>query len=165
MKDMKGKDSELHSHTRPSRLRALSLWQPWASAMASGVKRNETRSWPTAYRGDLVVCSSKRRPSPEEVGEDETYEAAMALPYGYALCVVELYDCMPTDLFHGATPLRISRSEADLGDYTPGRFAWLTRRLRRLREPVPVVGRQGIFALTELESGEVVRLERPETPL
>lgn len=35
-------------HLSPSsvpELRILSLWQPWASAIAAGIKRIETRSW------------------------------------------------------------------------------------------------------------------------
>ena len=117
--------------------------------MASGVKQNETRSWPTSYRGDLVICSAKRKPSPEEVGDLETYETALAMPYGCALCIVELYDCVPTALFHGATPLKISQAESDLGDYTPGRFAWRTRNCRPLRNPVPTRGYQGLWNLDE----------------
>jgi len=37
-------------------LKALSLWQPWASLMALGVKRIETRSWQTQHRGPLIIC-------------------------------------------------------------------------------------------------------------
>lgn len=31
-------------------MKAISLWQPWASLMAVGAKRYETRSWGTLYR-------------------------------------------------------------------------------------------------------------------
>jgi activating signal cointegrator 1 len=132
--------------TKSITLKAISLWQPWASAMASGVKQIETRSWPTSHRGDLVICASKRKPSREEVGDDETYEAALAMPYGCAVCVVEVYDCWQTERI---TNLRqpISQAERDLGDYTPGRFGWLTRNCRKLRNPVPILGRQGLWML------------------
>jgi len=32
-------------------MKALSLTQPWATAMAIGIKEWETRSWPTSLRG------------------------------------------------------------------------------------------------------------------
>ena len=133
-------------------MKAISLWQPWASAMASGVKQNETRSWPTAHRGDLVICSAKRKPSPEEVGDPQDYEDAMALPYGCALCVVELYEVRPTAHFATQTVaadslIMLEESEASLGDYTPGRFAWRTRNCRMLKQPVPLRGYQGIWNL------------------
>lgn len=34
-------------------MKAVTLWQPWASLVAAGVKRIETRSWKTSYRGPL----------------------------------------------------------------------------------------------------------------
>ena len=36
-------------------MKALSLYQPWATAIALGSKRIETRGWPTSYRGPLAI--------------------------------------------------------------------------------------------------------------
>lgn len=41
-------------------MRAVSLHQPWASAVALGAKRIETRSWSTKYRGPLAIHAAKR---------------------------------------------------------------------------------------------------------
>ena len=41
-------------------MKALSLWQPWASAIACGSKTVETRSWSTKYRGPLAIHAAKR---------------------------------------------------------------------------------------------------------
>lgn len=51
-------------------------------------------------------------------------------------------------------PLRvISGDEYDMGDYSTGRWAWVTGNLRRLDVPVMVKGRQGLFNLPhEVES-------------
>ena len=43
-------------------MKALTLWQPWASLIAVGAKTIETRSWSTAYRGPLLIHAAKRRP-------------------------------------------------------------------------------------------------------
>lgn len=43
-------------------MKALTLWQPWASLMALGVKWIETRSWSTSYRGWLAIHAAARRP-------------------------------------------------------------------------------------------------------
>ncbi len=40
-------------------MRAISLWQPWASLIMTGAKTFETRSWLTNYRGPLVICAAK----------------------------------------------------------------------------------------------------------
>lgn len=128
-------------------MKAISLWQPWASAMMRGAKRYETRSWSTEYRGDLVICSAKRKPSLEECGDKETYDVAMREPYGCALCVVNLFDCRGVEWV--VSNIGLSHAERELGDYTPGvgRYAWLTRNLRPLKKPVPVFGRQQLWNL------------------
>src|SRR5437868_804524 len=41
-------------------VKALSLWQRWASAMALGWKRIETRHWSLSYRGLLAIHAAKR---------------------------------------------------------------------------------------------------------
>lgn len=53
-------------------MKALTLWQPWASLVALGVKTIETRSWSTSYRGPLAIHAAKKRPievSCQDVGE------------------------------------------------------------------------------------------------
>ena len=126
-------------------MKAISLWQPWASAMALGLKQIETRSWATSYRGDLVICSSKRQPD-NLLGMPIAQEFGItAMRLGCALCVVELYDCVPAD----RVPYQLLPMELSLGDFTPGRFAWLTRNRRPLRNPVPLTGHQGLWELPE----------------
>lgn len=113
--------------------------------MSRDWKHNETRGWATEYRGDLVICSAKRRPRREEIRNDALMSEALALPYGFALCVVELYDCRGVEWV--VQQPEFTKEEREWGDYTPGlgRYAWLTCNLRTLREPVPIVGRQGLW--------------------
>lgn len=40
-------------------MRAISLWEPWASLIRTGAKTFETRSWETKYRGLLLICAAK----------------------------------------------------------------------------------------------------------
>lgn len=44
-------------------MKALTLYQPWATLVAIGAKRIETRSWKTDYRGPLAIHVSKRTPA------------------------------------------------------------------------------------------------------
>jgi activating signal cointegrator 1 len=164
-------------------MKAISLWQPWASAMALGCKRNETRSWPTKYRGDLIICSAQHRIA--EIGLD-TAEAMLdsdmvnketdrsvadslnRLPYGAALCVVDLYDCRRSDEFaEFFSPARLDKRERLWGNYDFGRWVWMTRNCRRLAKPVPVKGKQGLFELSEQEAKAVMeqlKHHEPERP-
>ena len=141
-------------------MKAISLWQPYASFMASYLKWNETRSWSTSYRGELAICAAKRNWMPGEFGDDVEWLAnrmgdlwlhenklkrpedrPLLFPKGYVVCVVNLHDCQPVD------DLKVSPLEKVLGNYAVGRFAWLTRHCRPLKNPVPVTGRQGLFNL------------------
>lgn len=41
-------------------MKAISLWQPWASLIAIGAKQIETRSWRTSYTGPLVIHAARK---------------------------------------------------------------------------------------------------------
>ncbi len=139
-------------------MRAISLWQPYASLVAIGAKPDETRSWPApkALIGqDLAICSALRcKPLSEDVHDPiarqyitEALAAAglsTGLPYGKVLCVVRVVACIPT----GQRRDELTDRQEAFGDYTLGRFAWLFDNVRRLRYPQHVCGRQGIFDYT-----------------
>lgn len=138
-------------------MKAISIWQPWASLIADGHKRFETRSWATQYRGPLLICSGLRIPRLHEL--DDRVRALVngnCLPLGMAVCVVDLEFCWPvTDPFvMGLTPH--DSIEFALGDYSPGRFAWNLQNVRRFKEPWPVRGRQGLF---DVPGPEIARHE------
>ncbi len=42
-------------------MKAISILQPWASLVALGHKKIETRSWNTKYRGELLIHASKKQ--------------------------------------------------------------------------------------------------------
>jgi hypothetical protein len=48
-------------------MKALSIWQPWASLIMSGHKKIETRSWPAPYpiRGQRIAIASTKTVRPE----------------------------------------------------------------------------------------------------
>lgn len=45
-------------------MKALTVWQPWASLIACGAKRYETRSWATSYRGPIAIHAAATNPMP-----------------------------------------------------------------------------------------------------
>jgi hypothetical protein len=79
---------------------AISLWQPWATLVAIGAKRIETRGWSPWYRGALVIHASKRFAVPErDLCDWPIFKVALArggytswkeLPLGAAVCLTEL---------------------------------------------------------------------------
>ncbi len=146
-------------------MKALSLWQPWASAIALGSKTIETRNWSTDYRGPLAIHAAKHwdRSIAEAVTEDEFVGALWALwpdvlgpararsilPFGSIVAVCDLVDVRATESFgpeidveHGC---RYRWTERQMGDFHPGRFGWLLANVRALTRPVPYRGERGLF--------------------
>lgn len=135
-------------------MKAISLWQPWASAIVAGVKRNETRHWPTKHRGPVAIHAAKRCTRAERECFDDLLEMSSestaafgdhlaldfdTLPFGKIVGVANLADCVPT------FSLKVSALENLWGNYDSGRWAWQFDTVWRLRDPIPCVGRQGIF--------------------
>lgn len=134
-------------------VKALSLWEPWASLMRYGAKRIETRSWPTDYRGPLLICASKRWTRElRQYAAERPYSTALAgrpCHPGMAVALVELVACDSTQTLLGGdvggfSALPGSFEEA-FGDYYPGRFGWCTRPICLDFEPFAVRGAQGLF--------------------
>ena len=40
-------------------MKAITVWQPWATLLGTGQKHNETRSWRTNYRGEILIHAAK----------------------------------------------------------------------------------------------------------
>jgi hypothetical protein len=138
-------------------MKALSLTQPWASAIALGIKQWETRSWPTSYRGEILIHASKGFPKwAKEFARDECSERRMIFldpPLGKILCLCELTECRQTDTVVN----EISETEREWGDYTPGRFAFKMENVRVLTEPVPARGALGLWIVSPDTLTEVAR--------
>lgn len=128
-------------------MKTISLWEPWATAMQLDLKRNETRHWYTDYRGPLAIHAAKTRDHADFIFDPEVYPHFAAkgicaiehLQFGCVLCTVNLVGCYRTEDI-SPTPL-----ERALGDYTPGRFAWVTENLVVLPKPVPARGFQSFW--------------------
>lgn len=131
-------------------MKAISLWQPWASLWLLGPKIHETRHWPTDHRGALLVHAAKKLCH----DVDSTLAAilerkfgarwAKELPRGALIGCVELEDCIPTSL--GCT----DDDDRTCGRWDPGRYAWRRgQEARRFVEPIPYTGRQGFFTVPD----------------
>ena len=80
----------------PSKLRAISLKQPWAALLVAGVKSVEIRTWATRMRGRVLIHSAKQSdPRPEGWRLINTPELkALATLCGGLIGVAELTVCV-----------------------------------------------------------------------
>ena len=143
-------------------MKALTLTQPWATLVANGSKRIETRSWSTLYRGHLAIHAAKGYPKwAKETCEEEDFATALdqevaGLPTGCVLAVCRLVSCIPTrelqtnrliecDPTASCGPFLLTAKERRFGDYEPGRWAWLLADVTRLPNPIYVKGALGLW--------------------
>jgi hypothetical protein len=127
--------------------------------MALRSKRVETRSWYTSYRGELVIHAAKGFPKwAKETCEEPEFVrglgglTAAQLPLSVGLCVVRLLGCIRTEDIHKAETVlgyKPSIDELRFGDYSEGRYAWLTEYVRPITNQVPVKGALGLWEFKE----------------
>ena len=141
-------------------MKCLSLWQPWASLVAIGAKRIETRGWSTSYRGPLAIHAAQKwtRAQAELVQSEPFYTALKplriqapsefshtknltAVPLGVIIAVCTLVDCVVIRPGHE----RVAEPEQIFGDFRAGRFMWMLADVQQLQQPIPYPGRQSLF--------------------
>lgn len=148
-------------------MKVLSLWQPWASAIALGHKRVETRNWATRYRGPLLIHAARTKVGAERIRGNpqlwlstlqprighSLHKAFHELPFGALVARCFLTDCVSTNdlpkitaAVGGARPMG---EEMPFGDYGADRFAWLLNNIEPLAEPIRLRGQQGLFDIDD----------------
>lgn len=155
-------------------MRTLTLTQPYASLVAIGAKRIETRSWSTSYRGPLGIHAAKGFPGwakglcesrmfcnalgwpvcPSELTQewlDDNAARIKSLPRGTVVATARLVKCVPVELL-GTIIQPFTEQEQAFGNYEPGRYAWLLEDVRQLPEPVPAKGALGLWEWSQSAS-------------
>ena len=135
-------------------MKAISIQQPWASLIAIGAKRIETRSRPTPHRGPIAIHAG--RGSPRSTGDwVSNSDDAIAvlnrhglnlgdLPLGMVVAVAEIVACLPSEEFDS----QLSDQERALGSYGPGRYGWMLQNVKPMNPPVAASGRLGLWEWT-----------------
>lgn len=157
-------------------MKVLSLWEPWATLIAEGIKKVETRGWDCSFRGTLLIHAAATK-SPEGrllwlmLQQHRLLPAHLMelkfeqLPFRHILCRTEVVEMLPT--LHARLRKEYTRftdaqdhvqsafdeAKADdmeylLGDYSRGRFGWMLRDTRKLVKPILATGRQGLWEWT-----------------
>lgn len=140
-------------------MKAITIWQPWASLLVSGRKRYETRSWATSYRGPIAIHAAKRpvRRTIDALTADrgdgwttlDYFDSLFMrpgelnqLPTGAIVGTAILTRC---NLITEAFLAKLTPMELALGDFTLGRYAWEFQMMVPVDPPVPARGMQGLW--------------------
>lgn len=133
------------------RIKAVTIWEPWATLIMAGVKQFETRHWRHGYRGPLVIHASLRwRDDQRTIVTWHPYRELLAAldwtpeqTLGCCLGIVDLVKIWPTT--NGELQATLSDQERKLGDFRPQRFAWQFTNPRRFEKPVAAKGAQSLW--------------------
>ena len=149
---------------------AITLWQPWATLWAAGLKKIETRSWSTPVRGRVLIhAAAKWDALTREACANEFISPALA-QLGYLQPVRReerraddfmadggilrrwvkpmplgaIVGCAEIVRVAGTTALfaNIVRRELAFGDYSPGRFGWVSQNQLIFDRPIRASGAQ-----------------------
>ena len=165
-------------------MKAITLTQPWATAVALGSKRIETRSWKTNHRGAIAIHAAKGYSVDDLLHKSSSWTWCGALrdagltmgggsnlidllPFGAIVAVANLGDCRPTDSFTqgeldqprspgGDRHDLYNWTERMMGDYALGRFGFRLDDVRRLERPISCRGSLGLWNLPTLAERELM---------
>jgi hypothetical protein len=151
-------------------MKAITLWQPWASLIMTGAKTIETRSRSTNIRGRIAIHAAKKC-TIEAMRSLETpvFQQGLLsilpkgmkrmilelLPRGAILGTVEIVGCLRIEnydelnecayLDNGSERIIVESPEYFYGDYRQGRFAWILKDPVMFDKPIPARGSQGFW--------------------
>lgn len=119
-------------------IKTLSVKQPWAWAIAEGLKTIETRTWIPNHRGDILIVASLK---PDKLMLDWLIEQRGEkildeIEYGKALAISELVECR-----------KMTRADEDAAmcPVYDGACAWVLADVRKIEKPYPVKGHPGLY--------------------
>lgn len=123
-------------------MKALSIKEPYASLISSGIKKIETRSWKTNYRGYLYIHASKTKENISEevlsiLNNHKTYN-------GKLICKCKLIDCVYMTQEFIDSLKKNNPIEYKYGKYKVGRYAWILDEIE-LIEPIDVKGNLNLW--------------------
>ena len=113
-------------------MKVITIKQPWAWAIIFGGKDIENRSWPTTYRGPLLVHAGASYRMNAWLPRGVRPPDREKLDFSAIIGVVDLVDVVER-----------SRSR-----WFEGEYGFVLRNPRALSRPVPCKGRLGLWAPT-----------------
>jgi len=115
-------------------LKALTLWQPWASLIVDGRKTIETRPRAWHYIGEVAI----------HAGLHVDWEACVR--FGYDPDTIARGAILGTAFKAGCVQFPHFSAPPDVyGDFAPGRFGYLLYRIKKFSAPIPAKGHQGFW--------------------
>jgi hypothetical protein len=120
--------------------------------------------WRTGFRGQVLIHAAKGYPREARAFAERLDMSGLKfggvplltypLPLGFIIATGVLVDCIPTE----RVPSQLGAAngwEWSLGDYTPGRWAWVFEQVTKLEKPIPFRGALSMWRVPEELLGPV----------
>lgn len=115
-------------------MKAITLWQPWASLIADGRKTIETRPRPWRHTGWVAIHAGKQ------------VDREACVRFGYDPDTIVRGAVVAIVMMNGCVQFPNKSAPPDIyGDFTPGRYGYMLTDIKGLVKPVPASGSQGIW--------------------
>ncbi|MCK8060290.1 MULTISPECIES: ASCH domain-containing protein [unclassified Fusibacter] len=150
-------------------MKCLTIMEPYATLIALGNKRIETRSWKTSFRGRIAIHASKNinkaskedcliaeyltilQPDYIQLAKDK--KTVYNFDFGKVVAYADLVDCVQMKVLtdeHAvlSNGLKVEGDELLFGNFEPGRYAWILENVEKVEAAGEVVkGRLGLWNL------------------
>ncbi len=125
-------------------IRVITLKQPWASLVASGLKKYEFRNMNYSYRGKILIHAGK---GIDNEAMERVKEYNLDYPQSRILAEVEIVDCIKVDK-------DFNKMIDDLNSPVYGKkertgYAWKLENIKRIKNDNVIKGKQGIWYIDD----------------
>lgn len=132
-------------------MKVITLIQPWATLIALGEKRIETRSWSTNIRGEIAIHAGKK--VDKSVFEQPFYSDVLQkhsitpenIVTASIIAVCRISAVKRTEELN----YFISDQERAFGNFSPNRFGWILEDIKPIEPIRGVKGMLGIWNYSE----------------
>lgn len=132
-------------------MKALTICQPYAHLIVTGEKRVENRTWPTNYRGPLIIHAGKSREWLEGDKDIDLFEQFGELPaFGAIVGQCNLVGCVRAEDIHSGSLDHLYPYLADRA-HCNGPWCWVLDSIVRRDKPLPWRGQQGLFDIADAD--------------
>lgn len=126
-------------------MKVITIKQPWASLIASGIKEYEFRSWKTNYRGKLLIHAG--------CGVDKEIsnfkELNLEYPKKRIVALVELVDCLKLD--DNLNKKIINENNIAYGKKYREGYAWKIKLIKKIDSDKEINGKLGLWNIDNYE--------------
>ncbi len=125
-------------------MKAITLWQPWASLIMFGPKRVENRTWRPKYTDLPCRLAIHAGAKEEKTVSEAVLKVLEGMPPAHWNNSAILGTALLTTIVHSAEDL-----PEDQRMWFVGPIGWVLEDIRPLRFPLPCKGAQGLWTLPD----------------